>query len=61
MIDKLLDKKTVLERYHFTRWGLEWLIRTRQIKGLVRVGKRRIFFDPTRLDEWVQKNFKNHD
>ena len=54
--EKLLDKRTVLERYHFTKWTLEWLIRTRQIGGMVRVGKRRIFFDPVLLDEWIGEN-----
>jgi hypothetical protein len=54
--EKLLDKKTVLAEYHLTRWSLEWLIRTRQIEGMVRVGKRKIMFDPQKLESWVSKN-----
>ena len=54
--ERLLDKQTVLERYHLGRWSLEWLIRTRQIGGMVRIGKRRIMFDPTELEKWVEKN-----
>ena len=56
MSEKLLDKETVMQRYHLSRWTLEWLCRTRQIEGMVRVGKRRIFLDPAKLDEWVEKN-----
>ncbi|HEX3035419.1 MAG TPA: hypothetical protein VHT73_09840 [Thermodesulfobacteriota bacterium] len=54
--EKLLDKKSVLERYHFTRWQLEWLVRSRQIDGLVRIGKKRIYFDPEALETWVERN-----
>ncbi|HEX3035615.1 MAG TPA: hypothetical protein VHT73_10875 [Thermodesulfobacteriota bacterium] len=54
--ERLLDKKSVLERFHLTRWQLEWLIRTRQIDGMVRVGRKRIFFDPIELEKWVQRN-----
>jgi hypothetical protein len=56
-MEKLLDKKTVLERYHLTKWSLEWLIRTRQIPGMVRIGKRKIFFDPRHLESWIEKNW----
>jgi predicted DNA-binding transcriptional regulator AlpA len=60
MIDqeKLLDKKTVMERFHFSRSTLNWLIRTRQIPGLVRVGKGKgqFFFDPEELDSWIKQN-----
>lgn len=54
--EKLLDKKTVIERYHFKKFGLEWLIRTRQIPVVkIGSGRGRIYFDPQDLDEWINK------
>jgi len=54
--EKLLDKKTVIERYHFNKWSLEHLIRTRAISGMVRIGsgRGRIFFDPVELDKYIE-------
>lgn len=54
--ERLLTFNEVMERYKFTVHGLRWLMRTRQIEGMVRIGKRRIFFNPTELDDWVKKN-----
>ena len=52
--EKLLDKGTVLKRYHFKKWGLEWLIRTRKIP-IVKIG-RKIYFDPEDLESWKNAN-----
>jgi len=56
--EKLLDKETVMRRYHLKKWSLEWLIRTRKIDGIVRLGKGkgRIYFDPADLETWIEKN-----
>jgi len=55
--ERLLDKKTVMQRYHFNKWGLEHLIRTRAISGMVRIGngRGRIFFDPVELDKYIEE------
>jgi len=34
---------------------LNWLIRNRALKGLVKVG-RRIYFDPEQIREWIREN-----
>jgi len=54
--EKLLDKKSVIERYHINKWSLEYLIRTRAIGGMVRIGsgKGRIFFDPVELEKYIE-------
>ena len=56
--EKLIDKETVKRRYCFRRSTLNWLIRTRQIPGIVRIrkGKGVLYFDPQEIDAWVQKN-----
>lgn len=50
---KLLDFKTVLERYSFKPWGLRHRIRVRQIP-FVKIG-RSIYFDPEDLDRWIEE------
>jgi len=56
--EKLLDFKTVVDRYHFKPWGLRHLIRNRAIP-LVKIstdgGRGRIFFDPKELDRWIEE------
>ena len=52
--EKLLDFKTVVERYHFKPWGLRWRIRLRQIP-FVKLG-RSIYFDPDDLEAWIEKH-----
>lgn len=53
---KLLNFDAVVRLYGFTPNQLRWLIRTRSIEGLVRIGQRRLFFDPVVLDGWIEKN-----
>lgn len=50
--EKLLDFKTVCDRYHFKPWGLRHRIRLRQIP-IVKIG-RSIYFDPADLEKWIQ-------
>jgi predicted DNA-binding transcriptional regulator AlpA len=59
--EKLLDKKTVMERYHLKKWSLDWLIRTRRIPGIVRIGRGRgrFYFKPNELDAWIERNTIN--
>jgi hypothetical protein len=59
MLDqKLLSKSQVLRMYNFKPGTLSWLIRTRQIPGLVRVGRGKgvFYFDPQELDQWIEQN-----
>lgn len=52
----LIDKKGLLAMCPgLSRWGLEWLIRTRQIP-IIRLGKKRIYFDPVEIRKWVDSN-----
>lgn len=55
--EKLLDFKTVCERYHFTSNALRWLLRYRRIP-FVRIGRGRgrIYFDPEDLRNWIEEN-----
>jgi len=55
--ERLLDKKTVIERYHFNKWQLEHMIRTRTAPGMIRIGsgRGRIFFDPVELDKYIEE------
>ena len=54
--EKLLDFKTVVDRYHFKPWGLRHLIRNRAIP-IVKIsasgGRGRIYFDPIELEKWI--------
>ena len=51
-IDLLVDKKELLKMYPaFSKWSLEWLIRTRRIP-IVKIGKR-IYFDPEDIRSWI--------
>jgi len=52
--EKLLTFDDVIERYKFKVHGLRWLIRTRQIP-IVKIGKKRIYFDPEQLEDWKKK------
>ena len=52
--ERLLTFEDVVEQYHFKPHGLRWLIRTRQIP-IVRIGKKRIYFDPDDLSKWVHE------
>lgn len=56
-IEKLLTFDEVLERYKFKYWGLKNLVRKRAVPFVrVGVGRGRIFFDPSDLDIWIEKN-----
>lgn len=48
--EKLLTFNEVVDRYKFRPDSLRWLIRTRQIP-IVRIGKKRIYFDPDELEQ----------
>ena len=37
------------------RHRVDWLVRTRTLPGMVRIG-RRIYFDPDKIRQWIQKN-----
>jgi len=54
--EKLLDFKTVVDRYNFKPYGLRNLIRHRAIP-IVKIsasgGRGRIYFDPIELSEWI--------
>ena len=56
MVDeKLWDLKHLLKNYPaFKEWGVRWLIRHRRIP-MVKIG-RRIYFDPSEITLWIQKN-----
>lgn len=56
MTDKqLINMEELKRRFSFSENTIRWLIRTNQI-DFIRVGQRRIFFDPKDLEQWVQKN-----
>ncbi|MDA2920335.1 helix-turn-helix domain-containing protein [Desulfobacterota bacterium AH_259_B03_O07] len=55
MNESLISFDEVLKRYSFTTNQLRWLLRARNIP-FVRVGLRRIFFDPEELRAWVEQN-----
>lgn len=52
--ERLLNFNDVVVRYKFSPHSLRWLIRTRQIP-IVRIGKKRIYFDPEDLGRWISK------
>ena len=52
----LIDFNEVKKKFSFSENTLRWLIRTRQIPGMVRVGQRRIFFNAQELEDWIEKN-----
>ncbi len=53
--EKLWDLHQLLEHYPcFTVWGIRHLIRNRRIP-MVRIGTRRIFFDPKDIADCVSK------
>jgi hypothetical protein len=58
MEKRLLDFNEVVKRYSFKPWGLRWLMRTRAIDGMVRVGngRGRIYFDPIVLEQWIKRH-----
>jgi len=50
---QLWDLKQLLKHYPaFKEWGVRWLIRNRRIP-IVRIGSRRIFFDPEDIKNWI--------
>lgn len=51
---KLLTSREVCRLYGFTKWGLQHLVRKRRIP-IVKIG-RRIYFDPKKLDSWVEEH-----
>ncbi len=56
MIDPILiNLQEAKKLLSLTENNIRWLIRTRRIP-FVRVGERRIFFDPDELREWRDKN-----
>lgn len=50
----LWDFEKTRKKLHKTRWGLRWLVRTRQVPFL-RLGKKRIYFDPKDIKEWINR------
>ncbi len=51
----LWDFEQTRKKLQKTRWGLRWLIRTRQIP-IVRIGRGRIYFDPREIEAWINRN-----
>jgi len=51
----LWDFETTRKKIGKSEHGLRWLIRTRGIDGMVRIGSK-IYFDPNDVIEWIEKN-----